>query len=257
MQVRRAFGAAALAVAVAMSGEGIIPFSDLALIPGVNSPFFSVVGAEAGGSEWSKYAAVAKNEMAANFFGIPVELLWKDIWDQLFHKAGAKKWEDLFFWLGGLTRYRDVRKAARVITWELQRYLYGNELVNEQAWKTIGRQYEAFLREWWTSYPENPWKGLPAGVWKSLVKLYTENLEPALRGSPKLKLLEEALFDPELQVIRSWTDGDHVHIMQSGYSEIPGRLEKLERKRLRSSRDENAGEGHLRRRQGAAGTGES
>ncbi|PFH33771.1 dense-granule antigen DG32 [Besnoitia besnoiti] len=183
----------------------------------------------AGESDMAKVMNIAKNEMASTFFAVPVELAWKDIWEEIFHKSGGRMWDRLFFWASGILKYGDARRVTTAIMWELQHFLYGDEPLNTEAWKKLSHNYEKALREWWMAYPENPWNGLSAGVWKALVKVYTEDLEPALRGSPQLKLLEDVIFDPSLKVIRTWTDETHVDIMTGKMSDIPKHLASLAR----------------------------
>lgn len=183
-----------------------------------------------------RYRTLMMNEVVANLAGVPVELLVKDVWNQLFHKKGRKYWVDLLFWIKGSLMYKDARKVAIMIVRELQTYLYDEAPVNDAAWKTTRRLLEEHLREWWISCPEDPYRALSAGVWKSLIKVYVDFLEPSLRGSQRLKELDEVLFDPELKVIRSWTDAAHVNIARGKEDEIIPKLDSLARERPREKK---------------------
>ncbi|CBZ50080.1 putative dense-granule antigen DG32 [Neospora caninum Liverpool] len=191
-----------------------------------NTPFLLPVAGE-GQSELGKYAGIAKNEAVTTFISTPIELFWKDIWEQTFHKSGKPMWDSFFFKLKGLLRYRAAHKATIVVIWELKRFLYGDDKVNTEAWAKLEKKLEGYLREWWVTVPEDPWAELHTGVWKALLKLYNEDLEPLMRGSPKLKELEKILFDSQLTTIRQWTDMDHINVMRGSSSAMLPRLQSL------------------------------
>lgn len=149
----------------------------------------------------------------------PVELFWKDLWDLAFHRQGQRLWKKIGFKVGRIGKYKACREIATIIMWELRNALFSkNENYNAKVWDNIEIEFEKYLREWWIQNPLDPYTSLDVGVWKSLVKLYTAWLEPSLRGSRKLKILQDIILDPDLTVIKSWTDKDHVDIMKSGSS---------------------------------------
>ncbi|EPR58489.1 dense-granule antigen DG32 [Toxoplasma gondii GAB2-2007-GAL-DOM2] len=210
-----------------LSGE--LPNSSVLPVPEVAStPFLLSVAADGDGGK--NYAEVAKVEALTNMISTPIELFVKDVWQQLFHKSGKPVWENMLFKFGSMIRHRAAHKATLVIMWELRHFLYGTAKVNPSAWKKLETKFESYLREWWMTVPEDPWAALHAGAWKSLLKLYNEDLEPLLRGSPKLKDLESILFDSKLATIRRWTDEAHIEVMKGRTSNMVPRLEALSAK---------------------------
>lgn len=146
--------------------------------------------------------------------GTPVEMIWKDVYPFIVHRG-----------LGGLIRsiyealmirmyYQEAMGVADVVMTELEFYLFGNAGSNRKSWQEIRALYGKYMREFFDSSPEVPFSALQSGVWKTLLRLYTEKLQDLFSGTPKNKLMTDLLFDNDLVVIKSWTDAQHVAAMK-------------------------------------------
>lgn len=76
--------------------------------------------------------------------------------------------------------------------------------VNEQMWDKLTMELYYFLKDWWDSTPENPVEAADMGSWQALVNLYKDILGPAMRGSDRVKAMNELLLDQNLDSIKSW-----------------------------------------------------
>ncbi|PFH35473.1 dense granule protein DG32 [Besnoitia besnoiti] len=172
------------------------------------------VGAPGEGSVVSEMLTHAKKGAGENLGGVPVELLWKDIYPVVVQQGVGGFFRMLLREIQNRTTMKAPIGVADVIMQELERALFGNSGANQASWKKIKAKYEALLREWWVTTPEEPFSALQSGVWKTLLQLYAEELKEAFRGSPRGKLLTDLLFDENLKLISRWTDAEHIRIMR-------------------------------------------
>lgn len=113
-------------------------------------------------------------------------------------------------------KYQDVAGVTDVVMSELETHLFGSiGGANQTAWKKLRDSYEENLREWWVQTPEEPWSALKSGVWKSLLKLYTEEFAESARGNERVgNLMNKLVFDESMALISRWTDPDHIKVMR-------------------------------------------
>lgn len=198
-----------------------------AAAPEANTPELTVA---------QKYLAHARSDASGKALAVPMVMMLRELWASVVHGVGRKALDGVLYTVGGYLYYPEVKKVARVVMLEFEREVFGGEPRNDAVLRRLRARYEELLREWWMQSLEDPWESLPIGVWQTLLKLYTESLEPAMRGSPKLEAIEEILFDAKLRKIRSWTDPEHVAIMQGDSSRMEQRLKQLHELRKEAPR---------------------
>lgn len=166
--------------------------------------------------------------LGENLGGVPVELMIKDLYPLIVHKGLGGLLSKLVYKIQSMTTYRRVVAVAHVVMYELERYLFKNGTANRQVMKQLAKKLEGYLREWWDTTPEDPESALEVGIWKALLRLFTEELQETLRGSPKMALMSELLFDEKMVMIKKWSDGPHRRIMAlDSYRERNERLREL------------------------------
>ncbi|CBZ50203.1 conserved hypothetical protein [Neospora caninum Liverpool] len=161
--------------------------------------------------------------------GTPVDLVMKDVYPVIVQQGLGGLFNRIVYKIKGLLYFRQADAVSDVIMAELEHYLFGAKGANQASFKVLRREYEKYMREFFTETPEEPMDAITSGVWKTLLRLFTEHLQESLRGSPKSQLMADLLFDENLALIKQWTDNDHLQIMQ--LSSHDARMEGLERLR--------------------------
>lgn len=115
-----------------------------------------------------------------------------------------------------ILKYQDVAGVSDVVMKELETYLFGSiGGANQSAWSKLRNTYEQYLREWWVETPEDPWVALRSGIWKTLLRLYSDQFVERVRGNDRVgTLMNKLIFDDTMTLISRWTDADHIRIMK-------------------------------------------
>lgn len=147
---------------------------------------------------------VALKKAVEESVGTPLSEFWKDLYDFLVRKQGAKALRRLRYSTAGL-RKNDALDLSRFLMKKLKEEVFDG-YVGDEMWDTLTMELYYLLKDWWSSTPENPKDAADLGAWHALVQLYKEMMAPTLRGSPRVENINKLLLDPELEKLREWVD---------------------------------------------------
>ncbi|KEP63227.1 UNVERIFIED_CONTAM: dense granule protein DG32 [Hammondia hammondi] len=175
---------------------------------------FTVLAGSAFVSADDAFMDNVKKGVGEHMGGTPVDLVLNDLYPLIIKQGLGGVLDKIMYKVKGRMYYRLADGVSDVIMTELESYLFGQKGANQSSFKELRRLFEGYMRKFFTESPEDPVDALTTGVWKSLLQLFTEKLQDAFRGSPKAQKMADLLFDPNLTLIKNWTDAAHLQIMQ-------------------------------------------